>query len=277
MTSAQHQRMYRHPDAPWAELRICVNTHNCYRLHMHAEYSVGIVDEGEAVFRHPQGPQQLQPGSVVLIEPNVPHACNPLRGRNWSYRMLYVDASWLQQEMAEHAQVADAWRALTFRQRAHGDPESSATVDRLCRPVASAADAAHLARGLVGWLAHLACPATPERMHTPADLAPAWQLLHANQDCRVSVLALADACGMSPAPFIRRFSAAYGMTPGNYARNQRLNEARRLIAQGISLADAAHAAGFADQAHLQRTFKRHHAMTPGSYAGKSPLGAPGGT
>lgn len=37
-------------------------------------------------------------------------------------------------------------------------------------------------------------------------------------------------------------------------------------AQGQSLAQAAHAMGFADQAHLQRAFKAHHAATPGCYA-----------
>ncbi|WP_313572510.1 helix-turn-helix domain-containing protein, partial [Comamonas terrigena] len=42
--------------------------------------------------------------------------------------------------------------------------------------------------------------------------------------------------------------------------------ARRLLAEGAALADAAHAMGFADQAHLQRAFKAHHALTPGRYA-----------
>lgn len=56
------------------------------------------------------------------------------------------------------------------------------------------------------------------------------------------------------------------MTPGAYRLNLRLNGARRLLAQGVALADAAHAMGFADQAHLQRSFKAHHALTPGRYA-----------
>ena len=45
-----------------------------------------------------------------------------------------------------------------------------------------------------------------------------------------------------------------------------LDGARRLLATGAALSDAAYAMGFADQAHLQRAFKAHHALTPGCYA-----------
>lgn len=56
-----------------------------------------------------------------------------------------------------------------------------------------------------------------------------------------------------------------GITPGCYLQNLRLNGARRLLSQGMALADAAHAMGFSDQAHLQPAFKAHHAMMPGDY------------
>jgi len=38
------------------------------------------------------------------------------------------------------------------------------------------------------------------------------------------------------------------------------------IARGISLADAAYAAGFADQSHMTRHFKSRFGLTPGRYA-----------
>lgn len=259
--------MYRHPDAAWAELRVSLHTRNCYRLHTHAGYSIGIVDEGETVFHHPQGPERLKPGSVVLIEPHVPHACNPPCEQNWSYRMLYVEAVWLHSQMASIWQSSSPVHGLTFQQRALHDPSSANTVNRLCNSLVSGADATLLATELPAWLASHVHPAAPDHTHPPAELAPAWKLLHTNgSDQRIPVRVLAEACGMSPAQFIRRFEVAHGMTPGRYMRNQRLNNARRLIAQGMPLADAAHAMGFADQAHLQRLFKSHHAITPGRYA-----------
>ena len=71
---------------------------------------------------------------------------------------------------------------------------------------------------------------------------------------------------MSPSRFIRRFTAITGVTPGAYRLNLRLNAARHLLAQGEPLASVAQQMGFADQAHMQRAFKAHHALTPGNYA-----------
>ena len=141
-------RIHRHPAAPWAALRVSVGTQDCYRPHSHPEYSVGIVDEGGATFNHPSGPQPVQAGSVVLIEPQVVHACNPAAGQPWSYRMLFVDAAWL------HAAVAGVWglaqipQGLHFTSRCVDDAALWAAVDRLCQPIRDAATAQALAEAL---------------------------------------------------------------------------------------------------------------------------------
>ncbi|WP_275431268.1 helix-turn-helix domain-containing protein [Klebsiella pneumoniae] len=42
--------------------------------------------------------------------------------------------------------------------------------------------------------------------------------------------------------------------------------ARRLIAAGTPLAEAAFAGGFADQSHMTRVFVRRYGVSPGAYA-----------
>jgi AraC-like DNA-binding protein len=46
---------------------------------------------------------------------------------------------------------------------------------------------------------------------------------------------------------------------------RRLQRARRLLLQGVSLAEAAFACGFADQSHLTRQFRRAYGVTPGRW------------
>jgi len=48
---------------------------------------------------------------------------------------------------------------------------------------------------------------------------------------------------------------------------------RAEIARGVSLADAAYAAGFADQSHMTRHFKARFGLPPGRYAALSRSGA----
>ena len=48
-------------------------------------------------------------------------------------------------------------------------------------------------------------------------------------------------------------------------RNWRVARARELLRGGLPLADAAHAVGFADQAHMTQVFKRVYGSTPGVF------------
>ncbi|WP_429861193.1 helix-turn-helix domain-containing protein, partial [Achromobacter ruhlandii] len=64
----------------------------------------------------------------------------------------------------------------------------------------------------------------------------------------------------------RAFSRATGMTPHAYQMQRRLLLARRLLRQGMALADAAAAAGFADHSHMTRPFSRATGVPPGRSA-----------
>lgn len=57
------------------------------------------------------------------------------------------------------------------------------------------------------------------------------------------------------------------MTPHAYLTNRRVQFAREQLRRGVPIAEVALAAGFADQAHLQRAFKQLLAATPGHYRG----------
>jgi AraC-like DNA-binding protein len=76
---------------------------------------------------------------------------------------------------------------------------------------------------------------------------------------------LAAATGRSRFIIHRAFKAVYGMAPSDYQRQLRLRAARRLIAQGWPISEAAVQAGFADQSHLTRWFLRYYGITPGRY------------
>ncbi len=65
---------------------------------------------------------------------------------------------------------------------------------------------------------------------------------------------------------LRAFTRATGLTPHAYQMQRRLLLARRLIRQGMALADAAALGGFADQSHMTRLFVRAYGVSPRRYA-----------
>jgi AraC-like DNA-binding protein len=82
----------------------------------------------------------------------------------------------------------------------------------------------------------------------------------------VTLADLAGESGMSRFQLLRGFAGATGLTPHAYLVQRRIHLARRLIATGIPLAEAAIASGFADQSHMTRIFTRNHGISPGAYA-----------
>ncbi len=78
-------------------------------------------------------------------------------------------------------------------------------------------------------------------------------------------VSLADAAGaaaLSPGRFRHLFVQETGTTFRAYLRWLRLNVAIKAAMAGASWTDAAHEAGFADSAHLTRTFQRMFGINP---------------
>jgi AraC family transcriptional regulator len=75
---------------------------------------------------------------------------------------------------------------------------------------------------------------------------------------------VAAELGVAPVRLARAFRRAYGESPGEYDRRQRIHKAcERLAAGDTALATIAAELGFADQSHFTRVFRRQVGITPG--------------
>ncbi|TGK06423.1 AraC family transcriptional regulator [Leptospira fletcheri] len=83
----------------------------------------------------------------------------------------------------------------------------------------------------------------------------------------VSVPELAQESGFSETRFMHLFKEQLGLPVRQYQLWLRLQEAATLLKDGGNLTDAAYAAGFADQAHLSRTFKKMFGVQPSRFLG----------
>jgi AraC family transcriptional regulator len=101
--------------------------------------------------------------------------------------------------------------------------------------------------------------------------APAWlslaeELLRAHPNEDIGLGGLAAAVGVHPSHLARRFRAHHGLSVGEYSRRLRLAWAASEVGQGHApLAKIAAQAGFADQSHFTRLFRRYIGTTPARY------------
>jgi AraC-like DNA-binding protein len=73
---------------------------------------------------------------------------------------------------------------------------------------------------------------------------------------------LAEAAGMSPASFHRHFRTATAMSPLQYQKSLRLQEARRLIVAGRDVAAAGYAVGYESASQFSREYARLFGLAP---------------
>ncbi len=86
---------------------------------------------------------------------------------------------------------------------------------------------------------------------------------------RTSLARLAEVAGLSPSRFMHVFTESLGIPLRPYLLWLRVQRAAGALASGRTATDAAHLAGFADAAHLTRTFRRMLGATPRELIGRA--------
>ena len=238
--------------------------------HSHDQFGIGWMAAGAHRSWSGRGPVEAGPGDVIAVNPEELHDGLPVRGEPRSWCMAFV---------APHA-----------LERLTGD---GAGGRELVRPVASDPALARAVRSAYGLLregsrvragealallfADRLETADAEARAPGAPSAPVRRILERLHDAAgepASLDELAALAGMSRTGALRRFRREVGATPGAYALQLRVRRARALLAGGTGLADAAAAAGFADQSHLTRAFGRQFGLPPGRWRSALRAGNP---
>jgi AraC-like DNA-binding protein len=101
----------------------------------------------------------------------------------------------------------------------------------------------------------------PAGRHPAVRRVMRW-LREAPPEADLSLAALAARARLSPGRFMHAFTATAGIPLRPWLRWLKLERAGAGIAAGLPLGAAAHGAGFADAAHMARTFRRMFGVTP---------------
>lgn len=270
MTDPSTPRFWRDPRMPHVELRRVEDGRKvCYAPHSHTQWSLGAITAGESTFRYRDDEYRIRAGSLVLMNPDWVHACNPIDDRPWAYLMLYVDADWLTR-LRHAAGLLEAPRWQDIPTAVIAEPAWYQGYRRMAAclldPQRDLLDKqSEVVEYLSALMHHLAGQPTQPQPMPPATLRELAAYLDAHAAEEVSLDALCRRSGYSPGHLIRAFKQHFGLTPHAYLINRRIQLGQRELKQGTPIAEAALNAGFSDQPHFQRTFKRLVAATPHQY------------
>jgi AraC-like DNA-binding protein len=235
--------------------------------HVHDEFAVGVCTEGTELIRYRGGLHHAMPGSVVILEPGVPHTGGPEQPRGFVYRVMYPGTGLL----AEGLRPGQSARPPRFRQPVVADPALAGELRRLHARLSRGAEPLEAESRLVWLLAalvdrHASGVSGGCAVRNAYGVAREVMTRLADEAASPPGLTeLAAAAGMSRYQLLRSFQAEVGMPPYAWLAQYRVARARALLDRGHRPAQAAALAGFADQAHLTRWFRRVVGVTPGTY------------
>ncbi len=271
MTHTAINKFCRRKELPFLEARYALNSDACYQKHSHSSFSIGVVENG--ISRHYQAGRtdKIGPGAVAITNADVVHNCNPDMSKRWSYHMLHIDCQWLKSLATQMRDVHGIRMPVTSRLPAvMYDAELYQTIVTLNRETHGFGSSLAIQSRLTTMMSRLLHEAGDLNNHSPVIQShPAvkrvLEFLHDSEEMAVSLDELADIARLSPYHLIRLFRQEVGLTPHAYQINVRVNRAKQLLRQKKPLAQIALETAFSDQAHFQRCFKRHTAMTPAQY------------
>ena len=220
--------------------------------HWHSEWSVGAIVRGECLCSIGGQPFRARSGDVLAIAPETVHT-GALAAPDGTAAvlavMLYVPPEWFAQA---------GLMAPKTSGRVHSSDVAGAAAG-----LQSPADAERWQRQSLAVLdAGLTRPSS-EPHPTPAARSLLARFQEGILDGDFSVSGLAGRCAVSREQLHRVVRRWTGMSPADYLRALRVNQAREMLLDGEPPADVAVACGFTDQAHLTRSFRRSFGYTPG--------------
>lgn len=233
----------------WRQRSLLLSPAHASREHRHHAAQITLGIDGPVVFKSSKSGMHC--ADLLLIRPDVAHA-HPAFG---AAAMLFLEPEGIEWKRSFDTNRADivslpmheAFRSFA-RSAAEGDTNAAVS----------------LADTLIGETTRCSNDCDP-LVKNVCDIIQ--QRLHES----ITLVGLSKHACLSPSRLAHRFRDSVGVPLRRYVLWSRLRVAMQSTMQGASLTSSAHAAGFADSAHLSRTFRSMYGMSPSFLFGRGRL------
>jgi len=267
MTNSTVQ-FWRDPDLPGVEVRYSRYCEEAFRKHVHSTYSIGYLNSGQTTFELEGEPHTATAGQMVLIGPDVVHACNPDLDSGMAYHMFYVEGVWLE-NIGREVFGRDIGRPV-FKSPVIEDISLLQGWQDLHQSIVEGAGRLHKETLLIQTvgdllLRHASLGAASESATGKEAVNRVKEYLRQRPEQKVNLDTLSEVAHLSRYHLLRVFREEVGLPPHAYHNQVRVELGKRLLTEGATIIQAALDSGFTDQSHFTRVFKQFTGATPRQY------------
>lgn len=267
-TAKSSIRFYPLPELPDVELVHGLNVCHRFPRHIHASFSLGIIERGTRVFETRGKRLTVAAGECFLLQPHEPHCCDVAETEEHDYWTLSVTAECMRRLFVSFQGKATA--SPSFSRHIIRECSLALAMRRFFTAVENDEESFGRETSFCELMRVLFTLDVKEREESSEQVdsyavAKVRKYLEQHFDEKIQVEELAEFARISPFYLTRLFERELGVPPYEYLVKIRLAYAQRFLREGESIAGAAYRAGFSDQSHLNRFFKRYMGLTPGEF------------
>ena len=234
--------------------------------HFHEHYVIGFVENGKRCLSCRNIDYIIEQGNVVLFNPGDNHACVQSDDGTLDYRGFNIR----KEIMLDLAEEVTGKRELPgFSENVICDNEIICYLRPLHEMVMNGnsdfgkeENLLFLLSNLIQNYSHPSYSCIPECRQ---EIEKACMFMEQHFAERIYLDQICHQVKLSKSTLLRAFTESKGITPYRYLETIRINEAKKLLSDGVSPLDAAIRTGFSDQSHFTNYFTSFIGLTPGVY------------
>ena len=241
------------------EIKECKGELHAFKDHLHEELSIGFIEKGATNVSVNGTDYYIKEKEAMVIYPFVPHQCKPVDLKNWQFTMIYINEN-LYRDMfhginekhllggrkLQGEAYKKAKKVVCAIKSNKGLPEKEEAIIELLTEIFVYDDVNIESVKDVG-------------------LEEIRAYIEANFKQQLRLDELEKIFSYNKFRIIRSFKSKYFVTPLAYQLQLRTNYAKHLLSKNNDLIEVALDAGFYDQAHFTKEFRKTYGITPKQY------------
>lgn len=234
--------------------------------HFHEHYVIGFVEAGERSLSCRNRDYRIRRGDVVLFNPGDNHACTQADGGTLDYRGFNISKE-VMLELAE--EVTGKGELPGFSKNVICDGEVICYLrplhEMVMQGISDLGKEENLLLLLSALIQNYGQPFERCIPECRQEIEKACRFMEQHFSERISLEQICRRIGLSKSTLLRAFTKSRGITPYRYLETIRINEAKKMLSDGVSPLETAIRTGFSDQSHFTNYFTSFIGIAPGVY------------
>ncbi|MGA3600044.1 helix-turn-helix domain-containing protein [Lysinibacillus agricola] len=235
--------------------------------HFHEYYVIGFIESGQRRLTCKNKEYIINTGDLICFNPLDNHACEQIDNKTLDYRCLNIKPEIMRKVTKE---ITGKDYLPQFKTPVAYLSEQTSILHNLHQMIMNELPNDEKQETFYIFIKQLIDEYTepPNEADSGAKtemIKNLCQYIEAHYKERITLDDLARMANMNKYSLVRAFTRVRGITPYRYLQTIRINEAKKLLEQGVTPLDAALYSGFGDQSHFSHFFMEFIGLTPKQY------------